>query len=66
MLSGGSAALRGRTGRGIMGWDGSANMLGWGPEWREPFRDLLVHPAVVPWLAVGETVILMTPPFYRY
>ena len=47
VLSQGSEALRGSTGRGILGWDGSSNMLGWEPRHREGFRDLLVHPRIV-------------------
>jgi hypothetical protein len=45
--------LRGSTGRGILGWDGSDNMLGWPPGERDGFRDLLSHPRVV---AIGAVM----------
>jgi hypothetical protein len=41
-LSRGSSALEGQTGRLEL-----TGMLGWPPPYREPFRDLLVHPVVV-------------------
>ena len=47
VLSDGSPALRGSTGRGILGWDGTSNMLGWDSPWRDGFRNLLVHPRIV-------------------
>ena len=39
VLSGGSDALKGTTGRKDLG-----NFIGWESPWRDPFRDLLVHP----------------------
>jgi hypothetical protein len=53
VLSQGSTMLRGSTGRGILGWDGSDNMLGWPPGERDGFRDLLSHPRVV---AIGAVM----------
>ncbi|MBT5873563.1 MAG: hypothetical protein HOH43_09105 [Candidatus Latescibacteria bacterium] len=44
-LSGGSAALQGTTGRGDLG-----GMLGWERPWRDPFREMLAHPKIVPYL----------------
>ena len=41
-LAGGSSALQGQTGRLEL-----TGMLGWPPPYREPFRNLLVHPVVV-------------------
>jgi ectoine hydroxylase-related dioxygenase (phytanoyl-CoA dioxygenase family) len=43
LLSGGSTALKGEQGRGDL-----HGMLTWPPPWSQPFRDLLVHPSVVP------------------
>ena len=42
VLSGGSDALKGTTGRKDLG-----NFIGWESPWRDPFRDLLVHPRIV-------------------
>ena len=44
-LDGGSAALKGEKGRGDMG-----GMLKWEEPWCNPFRDMLVHPRIVPYL----------------
>ena len=44
-LSGGSSALKGQHGRGDMG-----GMLTWPRPWSQPFRDLLAHPKIVPYL----------------
>ena len=44
-LAGSSTALRGITGRGEL-----SGMLGWERPWREPFRDMLAHPRIVPYL----------------
>ena len=44
-LSGGSPGLKGITGRGDLG-----GVLGWKERWRQPFRELLAHPSVVPYL----------------
>lgn len=44
-LSGGSTALKGRHGRGDLG-----GMLTWPKPWCQPFRDLLAHPKIVPYL----------------
>lgn len=44
-LSGTSAALKGITGRGDLG-----GLLGWEKPWCEPFREMMVHPRVVPYL----------------
>jgi ectoine hydroxylase-related dioxygenase (phytanoyl-CoA dioxygenase family) len=44
-LSDGSPALEGITGRGDL-----SGMLGWKAPWREPFRAMLVHPKIVPYL----------------
>jgi ectoine hydroxylase-related dioxygenase (phytanoyl-CoA dioxygenase family) len=44
-LDGGSAALKGEKGRGDMG-----GMLNWEEPWCNPFRDMLVHPRIVPYL----------------
>ena len=44
-LAGSSTALRGITGRGEL-----SGMLGWEHPWREPFRDMLAHPRIVPYL----------------
>ena len=38
----GSEALRGTTGRSDLG-----NFIGWERPWRDPFRDLMVHPRIV-------------------
>lgn len=42
VLSGGAEALKGTTGRRDLG-----NFIGWESPWRDPFRDLLVHPRIV-------------------
>ncbi len=42
-LAGGSKALKGTQGRGDLG-----EMLTWPKPWCQPFRDLLVHPRIVP------------------
>eukprot|EP01045_Picozoa_sp_COSAG04_P051173 COSAG04_NODE_21132_length_379_cov_1.007143_1_plen_64_part_01 len=42
VLSGGSEALRGTTGRSDLG-----NFIGWEKPWRDPFRELMVHPRIV-------------------
>ena len=44
-LSGGSSVLRGEHGRGDIG-----GMLAWPKPWGQPFRDLLAHPRIVPYL----------------
>ena len=44
-LSGGSKTLEGITGRGDLG-----GMLGWEKPWCEPFRNMLAHPKIVPYL----------------
>ena len=44
-LSRGSKPLRGMHGRGDLG-----GMLTWPKPWRQPFRDLLAHPRIVPYL----------------
>ena len=44
-LSDGSAGLEGTTGRGDL-----HGMLGWEAPWREPFREMLVHRRIVPYL----------------
>jgi hypothetical protein len=44
-LSGGSEPLKGITGRGDLG-----GMLGWEKPWSQPFRELLAHPKIVPYL----------------
>lgn len=44
-LSGGSIALEGITGRGDLG-----GMLGWDQPWCEPFRKMLAHPKITPYL----------------
>ena len=44
-LSGGSEPLKGVTGRGDLG-----GMLGWEKPWSQPFRELLAHPKIVPYL----------------
>ena len=44
-LSGNSATLKGTTGRGDLG-----GLLGWDQPWCEPFREMLCHPRVVPYL----------------
>ncbi len=44
-LSGGSGALKGKQGRGDLG-----GMLTWPQPWCRPFRDLLAHPRIVPYL----------------
>ncbi|NKB70183.1 MAG: hypothetical protein GKR89_24180 [Candidatus Latescibacteria bacterium] len=44
-LSGGSPGLKGETGRGDLG-----GALGWESPWRDPFRQLLAHPRIVPYL----------------
>ena len=44
-LSGDSKALKGTTGRGDLG-----GMLGWEKPWCEPFRKMLAHPRIVPYL----------------
>ena len=44
-LSGESSALKGITGRGDLG-----GMLAWEKPWCEPFRAMLAHPRVVPYL----------------
>ena len=44
-LSGGSKDLEGITGRGDLG-----GMLGWEKPWCEPFRNMLAHPKIVPYL----------------
>ena len=44
-LSGGSETLEGITGRGDLG-----GMLGWEKPWCEPFRNMLAHPTIVPYL----------------
>ena len=44
-LAGGSAGLEGTTGRGDL-----HGMLGWEVPWREPFRKMLVHRRIVPYL----------------
>lgn len=44
-LSDNSPALKGITGRGDLG-----GMLGWEKPWCDPFREMLAHPKVVPYL----------------
>ena len=44
-LDGGSPALKGEHGRGDLG-----GMLHWEEPWSLPFRDMLVHPRIVPYL----------------
>jgi ectoine hydroxylase-related dioxygenase (phytanoyl-CoA dioxygenase family) len=44
-LAGGADALRGSTGRGDLG-----GMLGWEKPWCEPFRSMLAHRRIVPYL----------------
>jgi ectoine hydroxylase-related dioxygenase (phytanoyl-CoA dioxygenase family) len=44
-LSGESAALKGITGRGDLG-----GLLSWPSPWGDPFRDMLAHPRIVPYL----------------
>lgn len=44
-LSGNSTTLKGTTGRGDLG-----GLLGWEQPWCEPFREMLCHPRVVPFL----------------
>ena len=44
-LARGAAALEGAQGRGDVG-----GMLTWPKPWSQPFRDLLTHPAIVPYL----------------
>ena len=44
-LDGGSPALTGDKGRGEMG-----NMLNWEEPWCNPFREMLAHPRIVPYL----------------
>jgi len=44
-LAGGSTVLKGRQGRGDLG-----EMLTWPKPWCQPFRELLVHPQIVPHL----------------
>ncbi len=44
-LSGGSKTLEGITGRGDLG-----GMLSWEKPWCEPFRNMLAHPKIVPYL----------------
>lgn len=44
-LSGSSTALKGTTGRGDL-----FGMLGWERPWCEPFRRMLAHPRIVPYL----------------
>jgi len=46
-LSGGSQALKGETGRGDLG-----GLLGWEKPWCDPFRTMLSHPKIVPYLNV--------------
>ena len=44
-LSGGSESLKGITGRGDLG-----SMLSWEKPWCEPFREMLAHPKIAPYL----------------
>ncbi len=44
-LDGGSTSLRGDQGRGELG-----NMLDWEEPWCNPFREMLAHPRIVPYL----------------
>ena len=44
-LSSDSSTLQGITGRGDLG-----GLLGWDPPWRDPFRSMLCHPRLVPYL----------------
>ena len=44
-LSGNSAALQGSTGRGDLG-----GLLSWPSPWGDPFRDMMAHPRLVPYL----------------
>ena len=46
-LSGASKALKGITGRGGLG-----GLLGWDSPWGDPFRGLIAHPRIVPYLNV--------------
>lgn len=46
-LSGDSTTLKGTTGRGDLG-----GLLGWEKPWCDPFRAMLAHPRVVPYLNV--------------
>ncbi|SVE33642.1 uncharacterized protein METZ01_LOCUS486496, partial [marine metagenome] len=46
-LSGESKSLKGVTGRGDLG-----GLLSWEKPWRDPFREMIVHPRIVPYLNV--------------
>ena len=58
VLSGGSEALRGTTGRSDLG-----NFIGWEKPWRDPFRELMVHPRIVAVLneILGKGFRLVSP-----
>ena len=44
-LDGGSPELKGEQGRGELG-----GMLGWEEPWCDPFRHMLAHPTLIPYL----------------
>ena len=46
-LSGESKTLKGITGRGDLG-----GVLSWEKPWRDPFREMIAHPRIVPYLNV--------------